>query len=98
MYSKDALRCHKCPEKHEGGCPAWTEFVEQKVGTEDTRVTKGCVFALLPHLLLYAEHSSNRVAAEMSSIRGAAADAVKNLVATAACAAIESGSGERDAV
>ena len=91
-YSRDAFKCWKCPEKQEGGCPSWAELVMRNTATQEEKVTKGCVLSLMPQLLMYAEHSSNRVAGEVSAMRDAVAEGAKGLVVAAANAAIQAGS------
>ena len=93
-YSRDAFKCHRCPKKQEGGCPAWAELVERNTATQEVRPRNGCVFSMLPHLLMHGEHASNHVAAEMSAMRGAMVTGVRDLVASAADETLSLGAGE----
>jgi len=79
-YSKQAFQCYRCPEKQEGGCPAWMELTEQRLEDGEVRITKACSFAEIPRLLMMSEHAGNVVAGEVSAMRGAMANTVAQLL------------------
>lgn len=68
-YSR-AWQCKRCPKSNdEDGCPAWAELIETHVRSGEERVTKECVFRLLPRLMLEVVKASNRPAAEIGELR-----------------------------
>lgn len=81
MAYKKAFKCDKCPETNSvTGCPAWTELFETNVATGQERFTKGCLFALLPKMIVEVIKASNRPAAAMESTRNAVIERLSQLV------------------
>jgi len=71
MKYKNAWKCQKCPQSNdEKGCPCWTELMETNVQTGQERITKKCLFQLMPNLLVQVIKAGNRPAAEISAMRG----------------------------
>jgi len=61
MKYKNAWKCQKCPESNdEKGCPGWTELIEMNVETGQERVTKECLFQMMPRLMVEVIKASNR--------------------------------------
>ena len=80
MKYKNAWKCNKCPESNgEKGCPCWTELIETNTQTGQERMTKNCLFQLMPRLLVEVVKASNRPAAEMSAMRGEVIDKMQQL-------------------
>lgn len=69
-----AWDCEHCP-KDSDICPAWAEIIETHVRTAEERVTRECVFRLLPRLLVQGIKAANRPAAELSELRAVIAKA-----------------------
>ncbi len=85
MKYKQAWKCHKCPESNEEkGCPAWTELIEMNIETGQERVTKECLFQMMPRLMVEVIKASNRPAAELSAMRREVVNQVQKLARTAA--------------
>lgn len=82
---RHAWDCRRCPQRNdEQGCPAWTELLESNTATGEERITKGCLFALLPRLLVEVLKASNRPAAAIESTRNEIAAGFDRLAASAA--------------
>jgi len=70
MAYKNAWNCKRCPRTNTDiGCPAWTELLETNIATQEERITKDCLFILLPRLMVEVIKVSNRPAAEISAMR-----------------------------
>jgi len=83
MKYKSAWKCNKCPESNdEKGCPCWTELIETNAETGQERITKNCLFQLMPNLLVEVIKASNRPAAEISAMRVEAISNMQHLVQT----------------
>lgn len=68
-YAK-AWQCEACPQSNgEQGCPAWSEIIEAHVRTGEERITKDCLFRLLPKMMVEVVKASNRPAAELGEMR-----------------------------
>jgi hypothetical protein len=66
----NAFQCSKCPGTNDAsGCPAWIEYVETNVATQDVRIEKGCAGQMLPKMMLHVLAASNRPAAAIESVR-----------------------------
>lgn len=63
-----AWDCANCPQDT-AICPAWAELVETHVRTGDERITKDCMFRLLPRMIVEVIKASNRPAAEVGQLR-----------------------------
>lgn len=68
MNYSDAFNCKKCSESVKG-CPCWTELIETNIQTGEDRITKDCLYKLLPHLLVEVIKASNRPAAAVETMR-----------------------------
>lgn len=70
MAYKNAWKCKACPESNGAlGCPAWCEVVETEVSSGNERITKECLFQMLPKMLVEVIKASNRPAAEIGAMR-----------------------------
>jgi hypothetical protein len=63
-----AWDCERCP-KDSAICPAWAELIETHIRTAEERVTKECIFRMLPRMMIEVIKASNRPAAEMGQLR-----------------------------
>ena len=70
MNYKNPFECKECPES-EKGCPCWTELLETNIQTGEERITKDCLFKLMPRLMVEVIKASNRPAAAIESTRNA---------------------------
>jgi len=70
MNYKNPFECKECPES-EKGCPCWTELLETNIQTGEERITKDCLFRLMPRLIVEVIKASNRPAAAIESTRNA---------------------------
>ena len=68
MNYKNAFECKDCPES-EKGCPCWTEIIETNLQSGEERITKDCLYKLLPRLMVEVIKASNRPAAAVESMR-----------------------------
>jgi len=68
MNYTDAFNCKKCPESVKG-CPCWTELIETNIQSGEERITKECLYKLMPRLLVEVIKASNRPAAAVESMR-----------------------------
>lgn len=68
MNYKNPFECKECPES-EKGCPCWTEIIETNIQTGAERITKDCLFKLMPRLMIEVIKASNRPAAAVESMR-----------------------------
>jgi hypothetical protein len=80
----NAFECQVCPQSNGvHGCPCWTELVETNLQTGQERITKNCIFQLLPHMLVEVIKASNRPAAEIGAMRQEVVEGVAKLANTA---------------
>jgi len=76
----NAWNCKECPERgDEKGCPAWVEFGETHIQTGEDKITKGCIFPMIPRLMSLVIVASNRGAASVESLRNVHAKGVERI-------------------
>lgn len=73
MSYNNAFNCKDCSESTKG-CPCWTELVETNIQTGEERITKECLFKLMPRLMVEVIKASNRPAAAVESMRNVLVD------------------------
>ena len=73
MNYKNPFECKECPES-EKGCPCWVEILETNIQTGEERITKDCIFKLLPRLMIEVIKASNRPAAAIEATRNSLVD------------------------
>ena len=66
---KDAFKCSKCARGEKTDCPCYVEWVETNNITGEQRIRKGCIFQLLPELLIQNTKQASGVQASTESLR-----------------------------
>ena len=66
---KDAFNCKKCAKKERTDCPCYLEWVEQNYKDGKIRIRKGCLFQILPQLLIQNTKAADGVHAATNSLR-----------------------------
>ncbi len=80
MSFKNAWKCKKCPKSNEeNGCPAWTELMMTNVQSGEEKLDKGCLFQMMPMLMVEVIKASNRPAAEIGALKSGMINAVSEL-------------------
>jgi hypothetical protein len=83
MSYKNAFNCQKCPRTGDPdaveACPAWWEYTEQNMVTQEVRVQKGCGWALMPKFLIEVVKAANRPAASYDKIANQIAEGFQSL-------------------
>lgn len=76
----NAFKCDKCPKSNdESGCPAWQEIIMENPRTGDTSIEKGCLYVMMPKLLVQVIQAANRPAAAIESTRNELVQALGNM-------------------
>lgn len=83
-YLQKAVKCPliraRCPESTKG-CPCWHEMYMENIQTGEGRVTKDCLFRLLPGLLVVNMQNANAAQAAVEVTRNEVAGGLKTLAA-----------------
>jgi len=66
---KDAFNCKKCAKKERTDCPCYLEWIEENNVTGEKRIRKGCLFQILPELLIQNTKVADGVHAALNSLR-----------------------------
>jgi len=76
---KDAFNCKKCAKKERTDCPCYLEWVEENNLTGEKRIRKGCLFQILPKLLIQNTKAADGVHAATNSFRNLVAKVVETM-------------------
>jgi hypothetical protein len=66
---KHAFDCKRCNKDTRTDCPCYVEWIETNGQTGEQRIKKGCVFQILPELLIANTKSSDGLHNITSSLR-----------------------------
>lgn len=74
------IQCPRNADPENGAwCPAWTEISETNTVTREERLTKDCLFQLMPRLMVEVIKASNRPAAAVESARNEISDGLRHI-------------------
>jgi hypothetical protein len=66
---KHAFDCKKCKKDTRTDCPCYIEWIETNGQTGEQRIKKGCIFQILPELLIENTKSNNGLHSITNSLR-----------------------------